>query len=212
MLLVAAVLLRALVGFFLLISHPAQGNNFFNECERAVRLYLHPIRYVPTNRSLEDFRKEAPKYLLSIEEMRGKKILDLAGGGEGRLVKDLRQHEIDAYGVDLLTDSPNDREYLFKGDAKKLPFKDNDFDLIYNAWSMFDALYMGRETSRDLVQILNEIHRVLRPGGRVRIMGLQFNYFRFRLLLLTVRGLKVRSHASGGLGMGVMVELEKNHN
>lgn len=51
---------------------------------------------------------------------------------------------------------------LVHGDATKLPFSDNTFDYITVAF--------GVRNIPDLDQALNEMHRVLKPGGRLRIL------------------------------------------
>ncbi|HZV35929.1 MAG TPA: class I SAM-dependent methyltransferase [Verrucomicrobiae bacterium] len=61
-----------------------------------------------------------------------------------------------------------DRVELRDGDARKLPFADNSFDVILSSWALhniYDAA--GRETA------IREIIRVLKPGGRVRIVDIR---------------------------------------
>lgn len=48
------------------------------------------------------------------------------------------------------------------GDAEKLPFADNSFDMVYS-WGVLHH-------SPDTPQAINEVYRVLRPGGVARIM------------------------------------------
>lgn len=48
------------------------------------------------------------------------------------------------------------------GDAEKLVFEDNSFDLVYS-WGVLHH-------SPDTQQAINEVYRVLRPGGLARIM------------------------------------------
>ena len=51
---------------------------------------------------------------------------------------------------------------LFIADAENLPFKDSEFEAIYS-WGVIHH-------SPDTQQCLNEIHRVLKPGGFAKIM------------------------------------------
>ena len=61
-----------------------------------------------------------------------------------------------------------DRVELRDGDARKLPFADNTFDVILSSWALhniYDAA--GRETA------IREIARVLKPGGRAVIVDIR---------------------------------------
>lgn len=87
-----------------------------------------------------------------------KKVLDL-GSEKGQLVRFLRERGINAVGLDLLYKD----EYTIKGDARKMPFKDNTFDCI----SMFH--FIEHLTPPDLVKITSEIYRVLKNDGKLLI-------------------------------------------
>ena len=59
-----------------------------------------------------------------------------------------------------------DRVELYEGDAKSMPYQDNKFDAVYMASTLelFDT--------PDIPRVLNEIKRVLKPGGRLGIASL----------------------------------------
>ncbi len=59
-----------------------------------------------------------------------------------------------------------DRVELYEGDAKSIPSQDNKFDAVYMASTLelFDT--------PDIPRVLNEIKRVLKPGGRLGIASL----------------------------------------
>ena len=55
---------------------------------------------------------------------------------------------------------------LQQADARRLPFADNTFDVLFNSY-MFDLLPIP-----DMSQVLGEFHRVLRPSGRLVLVNL----------------------------------------
>ncbi len=59
-----------------------------------------------------------------------------------------------------------DRVELNEGDARSMPYEDNKFDAAYivSTLELFDTL--------DIPKVLNEIKRVLKPGGRLGIASL----------------------------------------
>jgi len=106
----------------------------------------------------------------------GKKILDLCCGtgrntvglahtgaqmwgldGAEGMLEQARQHAIDQ-GVNNVT--------FQQGDSRSLPFEDNTFDAVTGTRFMY---MMSPEDKR---QIIQDVHRVLKPGGRTAI---QFN-------------------------------------
>ncbi len=97
---------------------------------------------------------------------RPRAVLDLACGA-GRHTAALRRRGFRALGVDLsftlLTVPP--RVPCVAGDMSRLPFTDESFDWILNFFTSFG--YFERE--RENFQVLEEIVRVLAPGGRFLI-------------------------------------------
>ncbi len=91
------------------------------------------------------------------------RILDLGGGGEG-VIGRLRGKQVTA--IDLrqgeLDDAPQGPIKVV-ADARALPFADRSFDA---ATAFFFLMYVAAE---DRPKVLREAHRVLRPGGTLRI-------------------------------------------
>ena len=52
------------------------------------------------------------------------------------------------------------------GDARRLPFPDETFDVLYNSY-MLDLIHLA-----DMPAVLGEFQRVLRPGGRMVLVNL----------------------------------------
>jgi demethylmenaquinone methyltransferase/2-methoxy-6-polyprenyl-1,4-benzoquinol methylase len=55
---------------------------------------------------------------------------------------------------------------LYQADARHLPFSDATFDLIYSSY-LLDLLKL-----KDMLQVLSDFKRVLRPGGRIVLVNL----------------------------------------
>lgn len=105
------------------------------------------------------------------EEGRGKRVLEVGVGAGTDFVNWVRAGAV-ATGLDLteegvaltrerLTLEGLDAE-LTVGDAERLPFPDDSFDLVYS----YGVLHHSPDTPR----AVKEVHRVLRPGGTARVM------------------------------------------
>ncbi|MCX8124381.1 MAG: class I SAM-dependent methyltransferase [Spirochaetes bacterium] len=102
----------------------------------------------------------------------GEKILDL-GCGWGRVLKPVRAITDNAVGLDIsfkmLTAAFNHLQHhnlptpLIRGDGTALPFKDNTFDTVY---SLLVLQHLSKENGK---KVIEEIHRVLKPGGKAFI-------------------------------------------
>ncbi len=99
--------------------------------------------------------------LLSIAT-KSKKILEV-GVGKGRMVNILRDNGVDAefYGVDITDNAKRSGSIAVMGDARKLPFRDNTFDLVYS----LGVIEHFPETPR----AVEEHARVAKKGGHVLI-------------------------------------------
>jgi SAM-dependent methyltransferase len=93
-------------------------------------------------------------------------VLDLACGG-GRHTEALRRRGLRALGVDLSLTLLAGRPDLprVRGDMRCLPFARGSFDWVLNFFTSFGYF----ETERENFRVLEEIVRVLRPGGRFLI-------------------------------------------
>ena len=60
----------------------------------------------------------------------------------------------------------NESNALCRADATEIPFTSNTFDLLVNCY-MLDLL-----PEKDIPRVLQEFHRVLRPGGRLVILSM----------------------------------------
>ena len=73
---------------------------------------------------------------------------------------------------------------LRTADAENLPFADASFDLVYS----HGVLHHTPDTQR----AINEVHRVLRPGGVAMVMLYHRNSFNYHVNIMTFRRLGVR--------------------
>jgi demethylmenaquinone methyltransferase/2-methoxy-6-polyprenyl-1,4-benzoquinol methylase len=116
----------------------------------------------------EDQRDQALN-LLDIE--RDDRVLDV-GCGTGFATEGLLEHVETVHGLDQ-SDGQLQRAWnkfgrhgpvrFFRGDAERLPFKDDSFDVVWSSGSI--------EYWPDPVAGLSECRRVARPGGQVLIVG-----------------------------------------
>ncbi|MFQ3213214.1 MAG: demethylmenaquinone methyltransferase/2-methoxy-6-polyprenyl-1,4-benzoquinol methylase [Marivirga sp.] len=117
------------------------------------------------------WRKKAIKLLRDIQP---KLILDIATGTGDFAIESLKLNPDKVIGVDIsegmlsvgrkkLTKRKlNDKITLQSGDSENLPFEDNMFDAIIVAF--------GVRNFENLEKGMAEMHRVLRPGGKVVVL------------------------------------------
>lgn len=93
-------------------------------------------------------------------------VLDLACGA-GRHTAALRRRGIKALGIDLSLVLLSHPPHIpaVQGDMRRLPFASESFDWVLNFFTSFG--YFERE--RENFEVLEEVTRMLRPGGRFLI-------------------------------------------
>jgi SAM-dependent methyltransferase len=100
------------------------------------------------------------RYVLDFARRRGGRILDY-GCGAGAVVLAGRAAGLDIWGADVFYEGaetrPPDSGFISTVAAGRIPFPDAHFDLVTNNQVM--------EHVPDLDAVLEEIHRVLKPGG-----------------------------------------------
>lgn len=69
-------------------------------------------------------------------------------------------------------------------DAERLPFDDDSFDLVYS----HGVLHHTPDTQR----AIDEVHRVLKPGGAAMVMLYHKNSYNYRVNIMTLRRMGVR--------------------
>ncbi|MFC6990127.1 methyltransferase domain-containing protein [Haloplanus sp. GCM10025708] len=116
----------------------------------------------------EEMRAEALE-LLDVE--RGDRVLDV-GCGTGFGTEGLLQYTDDVHGLDQSAHQMQkafekfgrrDAVNFYRGDAERLPFRDDAFDVVWSSGSI--------EYWPNPVTALEECRRVTRPGGQVLVVG-----------------------------------------
>jgi SAM-dependent methyltransferase len=123
--------------------------------------YLELYRH----RSPEQGRAQVRQMLTAGILPPGGRVLDLCCGA-GRHLHAMRDAGLDAFGLDLsidLLDAGRLQDYAVRADARRVPFADTQFDVVTNLFSSFGYF----EEDADQLRVLKEIHRVLKPGGRL---------------------------------------------
>lgn len=183
-------------------------------------LFKLPEKFNRTDRSLEIIQALLfPKSMLSIEELRGKIVVDMATGG-GLFVEELREEKIDAFGVDIAL-SPRQRQkmlhdtslgnpnrekeielkpgasdyFFIQAQASRTQIGSAQVDVIYETFGTFEYLYFGSKRDpgiqKFMSSILSEWKRILKVGGKIRISNIDESYqIEFRDFFNSIPGLK----------------------
>ncbi|WP_152043290.1 methyltransferase domain-containing protein [Salinigranum salinum] len=116
----------------------------------------------------EEMRDEA---LSMIDIGAGDRVLDV-GCGTGFATEGLLEHTDDVHGLDQSIHQmqkafekfgKRDRVRFYRGDAERLPFRDDSFDVVWSSGSI--------EYWPNPVDALVEFRRVVKPGNQVLVVG-----------------------------------------
>jgi ubiquinone/menaquinone biosynthesis C-methylase UbiE len=140
----------------------------------------------------ELFRRR--QHLAAVEmpsNLRGRDVLEIgSGAGAHSVVFARRGARVTALDLTAERAAATARKFdlvpgvhglTLRGDAAMLPFPNAAFDIVYSNGVL-------HHTSR-VADAIKEVHRVLKPGGRALIMLYARNSFRYRAVLLPVRGI-----------------------
>lgn len=159
------------------------GTNFVNT-ETTIEFFqkYDEFRYSTEGHILEE---------LDIIDFKGKVVLEI-GLGQGADSMQIVDRGAIYHGIDLTDESIRRVKLRFdlfnksyksveKADAVKLPFKDNYFDLVYSHGVIHH--------SPEIENIVGEIYRVLKPGGKAIIMLYHKNSINYYVSIALVRRL-----------------------
>jgi SAM-dependent methyltransferase len=147
---------------------------FFDEVER------HRYReYAPWMPSVMGFDQFAGKALLEVGCGMGTDLLQFARGGATCTGVDLTPRSIELSRLRFALYHLSARFLL--ADAERLPFNDDTFDVVYSN----GVLHHTPGT----IEAVDEIHRVLRPGGLARVMLYHRDSFHYWGAIIINRGI-----------------------
>jgi ubiquinone/menaquinone biosynthesis C-methylase UbiE len=163
------------------LGHPEFSREFYEEIDR--RFFSGTREFMPWSRIPFD-------PLIDFEALRGMDVLEI-GVGSGSHASLLARHARSFTGIDLTeyavksTRERFDRFQLSgrieRMDAERMEFADGSFDLIWT-WGV---IHHSSNTRR----ILQEMHRVLRPGGKATTMVYQRNLWNYYVSGALFRGI-----------------------
>jgi SAM-dependent methyltransferase len=154
-------------------------------CARAIPHAFGTVEYFAYYDALREENEPVPfaSSLHEYDRFAGKRVLDV-GSGNGYVLSRYAMAGADAYGADLTStgiglcrrrfELAGLRGHFTVANAESLPFPSGAFDCVCS----MGVLHHTPDTEG----AVREIHRVLRPGGRLIVMFYHRNSFQYRLL------------------------------
>lgn len=162
------------------LSHPEGSVEFFQAIDRR----FWEAAWFAHNPGDPPFSK-----LIPFDELKGKRVLEI-GCGAGALTAQFARHGAEITAVDLTKRAVGLARRRFEViglhgdirnmDARQLEFDDESFDFVWS-WGVIHH-------SENTEKIVAEIHRVLKPGGKTRLMVYNRNSIDFQVGIRFIRG------------------------
>jgi SAM-dependent methyltransferase len=165
-------------------------------CASAIPYALGTAEYFTYYDALREENEPVPfaRALHEYSRFAGRRVLDV-GSGNGYVLSRYAMTGADVYGVDLTSTGialcrrrfalAGLRGHFTVGNAENLPFPSESFDCVCS----MGVLHHTPDTDR----AVREVHRVLRPGGRLIVMFYHRNSFQYRVLFPARRVLAGKS-------------------
>ena len=179
------------------IRDPQQVSKLYTRLSKIYDLFTdHELRH--HRKAIELGEIGEGDMVLEVAVGTGRALLEIARrvGEHGRVCGlDLTEAMLKIAEAKLRKASLLDRVELAQGSAFSLPYEDDKFDVVYNAY-MLDLI-----DTPQIPQVLLELKRVLRPGGKVVLVNMSKNTDRKTLIeLLYEKGLVTYGNCRPVLG------------
>ncbi|WP_048152324.1 class I SAM-dependent methyltransferase [Palaeococcus ferrophilus] len=145
-----------------------EAKKLYDRISRFYDLFAFPERKY-RDRALELLNIQTGETVLEIGFGTGHALVEMAGlvGEKGKVYGiDISSGMLEVSKKRLQKAGLLDRVELYRGDASRLPYEDNTFDAVFMSFTLelFDT--------PEIPKVLGEVKRVLKPGGRLGVVGM----------------------------------------